>query len=542
MYFPISQYKLKSIFGAAGLSLVLAACGGGGGGTPAAGAGGGATTPAASTVTGSVAVGAPGSGATVTIKCEHASTAITTTTSATGAYTVEIPANSFPCAFQATGGNFPAGFSALHSFASSSNASTINITQLTDLALAAAVGGGIAAWFDNPVWASGNNLPAELDSLRALLVARGYTIPSTWTMGSTAPLTLAFTPSATPPADSIDRLLEDIQAGIENANITYDNARGNFENDESFPMAMTEEPDTGGGGNNGGGNNGGGNTGGGTGVAQESLGAAAIGNYTTSSTRDEFLAAVTGTWPVAIHKVPAGRESLYGQGMLTLSGTEQNWSMELKGADGTTIFSRSNQGALTTQLNAFIGQLFLNHGTDTDEFLNVFVDRNGFITGAAGGNNEIQFRNQVRAWGEVAPQIFESLAGTWTSPATVSPSGSPFGPFVSVTNTAVITANGEVTLTGTTQLGGTVNTTLSWGALDDFLIPDPEDPGFIMHLDIRTNVGVSTGTFQIRFDDITTPTVRRMTGFINVNGGEQTFQMNSPTQQSAVPVEAVEQR
>ncbi|MEW6204902.1 MAG: hypothetical protein AB1516_06235 [Pseudomonadota bacterium] len=520
----------------------MAACGGGGDGTPAAGAGGGATAPAASTVTGSVAVGAPVSGATVTIKCENAATAITTTTTATGSYTVEIPADSFPCALQASGGNFPAGFSALHSFAASSNASTINITQLTDLALAAAVGGGIAAWFDSPVWASGNNLPAELESLRTLLVTQGYTIPTTWASGSTAPLTLAFTPSATPPADSIDRLLEDIQAGIQNAGITYDTARGNFEEDESFPMAMTEEPDNGGGGNTGGGNTGGGNTGGGTGVAQESLGAAAIGDYSTNSTRDEFLAAVTGTWPVAIHKVPAGRESLYGQGMLTLSGTEQNWSMELKGADGTTIFNRTNQGALTTQLNSFVGQLFLNHGADIDEYLNVFIDPNGFIEGSAGGNGEIQFRNEVRAWGEVAPQIFESLAGTWTSPAFVSTSGSPFGPFATVTNTAVITATGEVTLTGTTQLGGTVNTTLSWGALNDFLIPDPEDPGFTMHLDIRTNFGVSTGTFQIRFDDITTPTVRSMTGFITVNGGQQTFEMDSPSQQNTVPVEAVEQR
>lgn len=538
MYFLYSLSKLKPVYLAVGFSAVLAACGGGGDGTPMGNsAGGGATTPASSTVTGAVAVGAPVSGATVTIKCENAATAITTTTTATGSYTVEIPADSFPCALQATGGNFPAGFSALHSFASNSNASTINITQLTDLALAAAVGGGIAAWFDSPVWASGNNLPAELESLRSLLVTQGYSIPTTWASGSTAPLTLTFTPSATPPADSIDRLLEDIQAGIQNAGITYDTARGNFEEDESFPMAMTEEPDTGGGGNTGGGN-----TGGGTGVAQESLGAAAIGDYNTNSTRDEFLAAVTGTWPVAIHKVPAGRESLYGQGMLTLSGNEQNWAMELKGADGTTIFSRTNQGALTLQLNPFVGQLFLNHGADIDEYLNVFIDPNGFIEGSAGGNGEIQFRNEVRAWGEVAPQIFESLAGTWTSPATVSSSGSPFGPFVNVTNTAVITDTGEVTLTGKTQLGGDVNTTLSWGALNDFLIPDPEDPGFIMHLDIRTNFGVSTGTFQIRFDDITTPTVRRMTGFITVNGGQQTFQMNNPTKQNAVPAEAVEVR
>jgi hypothetical protein len=530
MYFSNSRFKLKIAYGAIGLSVLLTACGGGGDGAvggAATGGGGGANTPTASTVTGSVAVGAPVSGATVTFKCENAATAVTTTTSTTGSYTIEIPADSFPCALQATGGNLPAGFTALHSFAANSNVSTINITQLTDLALAAAVGTGISAWFDNPVWAAGNNLPAELESLRTLLVAQGYSMPTTWPSGSTAPLTLAFTPSSTPPADSIDRLLEDIQAGIENAGFDYNTARGNFEEDESFPMAATEEPDTGGGGNTGGGN-----TGGGTEVEQQSLGAAAIGDYNGSSTRDQFLSAVSGTWPVAIHKVPAGRESLYGQGMLTVSGTEQNWAMELKGADGTTIFSRTNQGALTTQLNPFIGQLFLNHGTDIDEFLNVFIDPNGFIEGGAGGNNEIQFRNEVRAWGEVAPQIFESLAGTWTSPATVSSSGSAFGPFVNVTNTAVISTIGEVTLTGKTQLGGDVNTTLSWGDLNDFLIPDPEDPGFIMHMDIRTTVGVSMGTFQIRFDDITTPTVRSMTGFITVNGGQQTFEMGDPTQQA----------
>lgn len=527
MYFFNSRLKLKAAYGAVSLSVFLTACGGGGDGAAggaAAGGGGGSIAPAASTVTGSVAVGAPVSGATVTIKCENSATVITTTTTAAGSYTVDIPADSFPCALQATGGNFPAGVTSLHSFVANSNASTINITQLTDLALAAAVGTGISAWFDNPVWASGNNLPAELENLRSLLVNQGYSMPTTWPSGSTAPLTLAFTPSATPPADSIDRLLEDIQAGIENAGIDYNTARDNFEEDESFPMAMTEEP--------GGGDTGGGSPGGGTGVAQQSIGAAEIGEYNTNSTRDQFLTAVAGTWPVAIHKVPAGRESLYGQGMLSISGTEQSWSMELRGADGTTIFNRTNQGALTTQLNPFIGQLFLNHGEDIDDFLNVFIDQNGFIEGSAGGDSQIQFRNEVRAWGEIAPQIFESLAGTWTSAATVSSSGSPFGPFTTVTNTAVISSTGEVTLTGTAQLGGDVNATLLWGALDDFLIPDPEDPGFIMHMDIRTSVGVSTGTFQIRFDDITTPTVRRMTGFITINNSQQTFQMNTPVKQT----------
>lgn len=514
MRFFNSLNKSDLRLGALCLSMALAACGGGGGTA-------GGTAASSSTVGGSVAVGAPVTGATVTIKCENSASAITTTTNAAGAYSVQIPSNSFPCALQAAGGDLPAGIAALHSFVANGQTATINVTQLTDLALAAAVGGGIAAWFDNPVWASGNNLPAELESLRSLLVAQGYTIPSTWPSGSTAPLTLAFTPSTTPVADSIDRLLEDIQAGIQGAGIDYDTARSNFEADESFPAAMTEEP--------GGGDTGGGNAGGGTAVAQQSISTAAIGEYNTNSTRDQFLQAVSGTWPVAIHKVPAGRESLYGTGSLTITGTEQNWSMELKGADGTTIFSRNNQGALTTQLNAFIGQLFLNHGADIDEYLNVFVDRNGFIEGGAGGNNEIQFRNEVRAWGEVAPQIFESLAGTWTSPAFTSSSGSPFGPFVTVTNTAVITSTGEITLTGKTQLGSDVNTTISWGGLNDFLIPDPEDPGFIMHLDIRANVGVNRGTFQIRFSDLTNPTVVDMDAFIMTPNGEQTFEMNSPT-------------
>jgi len=528
MAIQISRYRHLSVLGLMALGGLLAGCGGdssNNGGEPAQGGGGSA--PTATTLSGSVAVGAPVSGATVSIKCEAGNGPFTTTTNGNGAYSVSIPVDAFPCALRATGGSLPGGTSALHSFVASGAGGTVNITPITALALSSAVnsasGSSLANWFNSPTgWSQiGAGLVQALDDLRDELVAAGYSVPSSWPAGSTAPFSLAFTPSATPAANTIDRLLEDIQAALEEAMTTFDNLLASYTAGGAFPQAAT-----------------GGGNGGEPPAVEGAVGKAAITPYDRSGTAAEFLEAVSGTWPVAIHKVPAGSEALYGEGALTVGGTVDNWSLRLEGADGSVIFDRSEDGAFTSNLSSFIGQLFMNHGTATDEFMTVFITPDGVIEGSAGGQMDIQFRNNILAYGEGVPAIFADLAGVWTAEADVlCEFQSPFnpGPSTRVTNTVTITEAGEVTLDGKGQFCSDINATFAWGSRDDFFIPDPEGPGFVLHVDHQENVGVSNGRFQVRFSDIENVTVTSMNGFLDYNGGpglnQELFQMNNPQQQ-----------
>lgn len=516
----------RAVWGAGGrpglslaLSLALVACGGGGGddAPPPAGGGGGGGTPVADVaVMGSVAVGAPVAGATVTVKCAAASAVAAVTTDAAGAYTVQIPDDAFPCALQASGGDLPEAFTALHSLAATAGATTVNITPLTDLALSRAVGAPAGGWFASPAsWAAASQaLPAAFDTLRALLLSQGFTVPASWPAGSLAPLDLAFVPSRTPAPDTIDNLLEQVQAAAAAANATFDTLVAGFV--QATPT-LPPPPQAGGGGQSGGGA-----------APQAAVGRAAIGAYTASSTADALLAAVGGSWPVAIHKVPDAQPGWYGNGTLTVSGNERSWTMELRGADGSTIFRRGNDGALLLQVMPFIGQLFISHGTGVGDHMTVFITPDGFIEGSAGGDLQVQFRNDVLAYGAAVPEIFGRLAGTWQSTETVSSSGSPFGPFVTVTNTVTIDAQGQVTVSGRTQLGAEVSATVAWGQLDDFLIPDPENESIALLLDIRTPAGVSAGRVRLLFSELDGPTLTDIDAFVDVDGQEQLLELNAP--------------
>lgn len=504
------------------LSLALSACGGGGDDDNAppvgggGGAGGGGTPATDVTVAGSVAVGAPVAGATVTVKCAAATAVTTVTTDTEGAYTVQIPDNAFPCALQASGGDLPEAFTALHSLAATAEATIVNITPLTDLALSRAAGIGAGSWFASPVgWPSAAEaLPAAFDTLRTLLLTQGFGVPASWPAGSLAPLDLAFVPSRTPAPDTIDSLLEQVQAAAAAANTSFDTLVAGF-----LQATPTLPPRA---------QAGGGQAGGGGAGAQAAVGRAAIGAYTASSTADGFLAAVGGSWPVAIHKVPDAQPGWYGNGTLTVSGDERSWTMELRGADGSTIFRRSNDGALLLQVMPFIGQLFISHGTGVGDYLSVFVTPDGFIEGSAGGEMQVQFRNEVLAYGAAVPALFGRLAGTWQSTEMVSTSGSPFGPFATVTNTVTIDAQGRVTVSGTTQLGAEVSTTVAWGQLDDFLIPDPENDSIALLLDIRTPAGVSAGRVRLLFSELDGPTLTDIDAFVDVDGQEQLLELNAP--------------
>ncbi|MCC4307543.1 hypothetical protein LL252_03070 [Alcanivorax marinus] len=518
----LSTFRLLPLTGLFGTVLLVAACGGDSNDNdPATGGGGGG--PEATSLSGSVAVGAPVNGATVQVTCRSGNGVASVTSAVNGGYTAQIPNADFPCILRVTGGDLPAGVAALHSFAPSASQATVNVTPLTDLALALAVtvqdGRGLAAWFQDPDnWdAVSGGLSTAAGSLRTRLDDAGYSLPSSWPGSQLmAPFFLAFTPSATPAADTLDRLLEDLQAAIDAAASDYQTVLANItgggafpdpvEPDPTDPTDPTDPP-----------------------TPQGAVASADLGDNAEPSP-SEFLSVISRTWPVAIYDVPAEHPEWYGEGSLTIGGTTDNWTVTLLGADGGTIVSQSADGAITRALTPFSvtdfgfgpnymsGQVFINQGTAITEFVNTFLEWDtGLIEGSAGGNGEVKFRNSVLAYGEGVPDIFDDLAGTWTGSAQVSCSG-PFGPFTTVTNTITITEQGKFTLAGQTQLcGGVLPRENQWGGKDDFLIPGVEesDGAFLMQVDAQDLVNVSAGQVQIRFDE--TMAVIKMSAWV---GGE----------------------
>lgn len=208
-------------------SLALGACDGGAGHS--------------STLSGTVATGAPVTDATITIKCQSGSS-YSTHSNGNGAYSIGIPSSAFPCAVQASGGNLGTllpGVLALYSFAQANGVA--NVTPLTDLATALQInnstGHTLDDWFADPTqWeAVADALVSAIDTLRQDLSDAGYTVPSNWTAGSSAPFTLHFTPGGT---DPYDMLLEAISAAIDNSGDYTDYT----ELLEAFANGMTNFP------------------------------------------------------------------------------------------------------------------------------------------------------------------------------------------------------------------------------------------------------------------------------------------------------------
>lgn len=248
-----------------GSALILSGCGGGSsnGGTSGA------------SLTGTAATGAAISGGTVSVKCTDNGSYPTATTSSTGRYTISgIPGAAFPCALEISYGTT----NTLHSYANGNG--TVNITPLTDLALALATTQMPAAWFAGFTGTAITDLTTQADALLAQLNTAGYAIPT-----SGSPFTTAFSANQM----GWDKVLDQLQAAI--------NASGIFENYEallavikdgnlgSMPTAPIEDDggtgDTGGNGDTG-------DTGdtGGTGDAGSGDGAALNGQDGATATID----------------------------------------------------------------------------------------------------------------------------------------------------------------------------------------------------------------------------------------------------------------
>lgn len=155
----------------AGSMLTLSACGGGGGSDPVY------IPPSAPKLSGTAAVGAAIVGGTVTAKCADGNTFTqTVTTDASGNWSGTLASASMPCALQVTGGTPP---DTLYSYASSTG--TINITPLTDLALAQATGTLPTTWFasfDGSTPLDPTVLSDAMDDVTNALQTAGFDVPA----------------------------------------------------------------------------------------------------------------------------------------------------------------------------------------------------------------------------------------------------------------------------------------------------------------------------------------------------------------------------
>ena len=500
--------------GVVALGMMLAACGGDG---SSSGGSESSPRPSASTqqMQGTAAVGQAIQNATVTAICQDGSgfTVSPVTTDAQGKWSGKVASGQWPCLLRLQGGSPAVQLSSM-----AFTAGTANITPLTDLALVMAGADADMSWAgDSSGWPDKASIQASATSLMAALKDKGYAGPTL----SGSPFTSAFDANGT----GWDAVLDNLRALVEDPSGAIDGyqalarmlAEGNL---NSLPDheggSGTTDP-----------------------AAQAPVGSADLGSD-PSPEKAAFFEIVSKSWPVAIYQVPATNPEWYGLGSLNIGGTTSNWTMELKGADGSTISSLSASGSISSALSPFYatdfgplvvyqpGQVFINKGTDVSEFLNSFEYwDSGLIKGSAGGFGQVYFRNSVEAYGAVPPDVFEDLAGTWSGTAQVLCDG-PYGPANTVTNTMTITRDGHFTLQGQTQLcGGELPQEMEWGGNDDFLIPGPEpsDGAYLMHIDIENFPNVSEGKVQIRFNE--DMTVQGLSGWV---GGEL-FEMRNARKQ-----------
>ena len=197
--------RTRAWLAAGGLAIGLAACGGGGDSVTivTTDAGGGAVLPppAVPMLSGSVAIGAPVAGATVTARCADGEAL--TTSAADGSYRLDLSAVRLPCLLQAEGGHTAAGDTvpALHGVALAFGQAPIH--PLTELILARATGALPAAAF------AGQRVP----DAAALAQANSYVGDQLQGLGLARPVG-ALQDAAFAIGDATDQLLDALSAKL----------------------------------------------------------------------------------------------------------------------------------------------------------------------------------------------------------------------------------------------------------------------------------------------------------------------------------------
>jgi hypothetical protein len=135
-----------------GMVGALVACGGGGSGTSAS---------SSSSISGLAATGAGIANATVTAKCAGGAP-LTGTTDSVGSYNLVLDGRTLPCMVQVTGGTPSV---TLHSFAQA--AGRVNVTPVTDLIVAKALGSDPATAFTAYIAANGTSIEMGLTAAKS---------------------------------------------------------------------------------------------------------------------------------------------------------------------------------------------------------------------------------------------------------------------------------------------------------------------------------------------------------------------------------------
>jgi hypothetical protein len=184
------------------MSMLLAACGGGGGG------GGTAASPL--TISGTAASGAAIAGGTVDVKC--ATGTGTATTNADGTYTVTIANGAAPCLLRVTSTSATL-YSALEPGATSAN-----ISPLTQLVVANALGGDPATTFGAGVTSSTNistaTLTTAVSNVQTALAGLGLTLTGIDPLKAT----LAAATDSTA-GNAQDKQIDSLMAALKNVNV-----------------------------------------------------------------------------------------------------------------------------------------------------------------------------------------------------------------------------------------------------------------------------------------------------------------------------------
>lgn len=218
-----------------------------------------------------------------------------------------------------------------------------------------------------------------------------------------------------------------------------------------------------------------------------------------------------GNYDVVIFRSPAAPTDLTGYlGLAKLeirNAGSGKGAMELKTPNGTLISRNSNDPVLGGAGASFGFQIpwgaYTVGGFNNDQVSGYLVanfSADGTISGAAGGQSQIGFRNNVLHYGPTIPAALAALAGTWTGPAQALTCGQP-------PVTVTITANGSVTIAGQPNLGCTPTTVSStWDGNDDYIIANAQG-GYDLSLD-SSKVGASTsgGGIFLKINHATAPT------------------------------------
>lgn len=214
-----SHYRILPLSLMLGGSIFIAACNSGTSDSAAPATGSTSNSASGKSISGIAATGAAIAGANVALKCS-AGAAASTTTANDGSYSIALTNQLAPCVLAVAGGQIDgvANTQVLHSAAASAGG-TANITPLTELALAQAIQGDPATFFNNfsaPL--AGKITASALQQAQLMLNAQLVGLQGAASAGQIGDY---FTGNLQPgnPSNPMDVFLDNLGIGLDGANV-----------------------------------------------------------------------------------------------------------------------------------------------------------------------------------------------------------------------------------------------------------------------------------------------------------------------------------